>query len=210
MLSGEAGLDSHDGDCMRQWALLVSVISLLLSAPAYGGEASEITAVKTELAGDTLFVSWKLTGAFTQDVVDRLKSGMELQFKFILRLNRFRDNFADKKVSEKTLIASVRYSNLTRSFFLVRILEGTVIENDVVEQEETMKQWLTVFDRVEVFNYRDLNVTGTYYVRLKAELMNKNFLLFFPYSRGTKWVNSDKFEFRVPGDDQADLRRSAP
>jgi hypothetical protein len=195
---------------MRQWTLVAFVITLLLSVPGYGGEASEITDVRTELAGDTLFASWRLTGAFTEDVVDRIKSGMELQFKFILRLNRVRDNFVDKKISEKTLITSVRYSNLTRSFFLVRILEGTVIENDVVEQEEAMIQWLTVFDRVEVFNYRDLTVPGTYYVRLRAELTNKNFLLFFPWSRGTKWTNSEKFEFRETGENQADSSWSTP
>ena len=174
----------------RPWLMGLLVV-LLLTADA---GAAEISKPDVALDGGVLRVSWALEGAFPPELRERIDSGIELEFVFLAELRRKRRRFFDDEVSQREVSVSVRYSNLTKMYRLARRVDGTVTEQDLTERENEMLSWMTAFHDVELFDQRDLERPGTYYVKLKGKLLDRYRLLFIPSDLETDWARSDSWE----------------
>ena len=152
----------------------------------------------TRVEDRSVFVSWSLDGAFGSEVRERIESGLELSFDFTVELKRSRSRLPDKTVAEREVTVSVRYSNLTKMYTLSRRVDGTVTDQDVTERRNAMIEWMTAFKDLELFEPRDLDGSGSYYVKLQAKLSDRFFLMFWPSDVKTDWVQSQPFVVELP------------
>ena len=107
---------------MRQVAILL--ISLgLFAGPGLSAAASpkpRITEIHGRAKGREARVQFTLRNAFTPEMVEALKSGIEISFKTVVRVQRVHRNWFDVTVGEITFSRSVRYDALSRVYRLNR------------------------------------------------------------------------------------------
>ena len=104
----------------------------------------------------------------------------------------------DKTVSERDIVVSVQFSSLTKMFKVARRIDGAVTDYDVTDREAVMRDWMTRFDGLILFDDRDLTQSGLYYVRAKAKLLSKFRMLVIPSDLDTDWIESEKFRVVAP------------
>src|SRR4030067_138107 len=93
-----------------------------LVAPALPAAApkADITNIRGQAKGREARVSFTLRKAFSPEMVEALKSGIEISFKTIVRVQRVHRNWFDPTVGEVTFSRSVRYDSLSRVYLLNR------------------------------------------------------------------------------------------
>lgn len=79
-----------------------------------------ITEIRGQAKGKEAHVSFTLRKAFSPEMVEALKSGIEISFKTVVRIERVHRNWFDAKVGEITFSRSVRYDALSRVYQLNR------------------------------------------------------------------------------------------
>lgn len=103
------------------------LVSLLLSAVflvAHGFAASspkpEIVDIQGQVKGREARVRFALRNAFSPEMVEALKSGIEISFKTTVRVERVHRRWFDVSVAEYDFSRSVRYDALARVYRLNR------------------------------------------------------------------------------------------
>jgi len=97
---------------------LVVFVSPVLSAGT--SPEPKITDIHGEAKGETAKVHFTLRNAFSPEMVEALKSGIEISFKTVVRVQRNHRNWFDTTVGEITFSRSVRYDALSRVYRLNR------------------------------------------------------------------------------------------
>lgn len=90
--------------------------SVSAGAPA----TPRITDIHGEAKGEKATVRFTLRNAFSPEMVEALKSGIEISFKTVVRVQRHHRNWFDTTIGEITFSRSVRYDALSRVYRLKR------------------------------------------------------------------------------------------
>jgi hypothetical protein len=66
----------------------------------------------------------------------------------------------------------------------------------VVEDEETVRNWLTVFERLPLFDTTRLEANTEYYVRVRAQTRPRvTWVFFWPWGQGTTTGYAPRFTY---------------
>lgn len=98
-------------------------LSLLVQCPRWAvaePEPPRIVDVTGSIEGKTARVRFTLRNAFPPEMVEALKSGIEITFKISVRVERVYRGWFDQKVGEVRYTRSVRYDALSRVYRLQR------------------------------------------------------------------------------------------
>lgn len=113
-MSKEAGL---------RYIAITLIFFGVLVAPGLSAAASPEPRIKDihgKAKGREARVSFTLRNAFSPEMVEALKSGIEISFKTVVRVQRVHRNWFDTTLGEITLSRSVRYDALSRLYRLNR------------------------------------------------------------------------------------------
>lgn len=88
--------------------------------PAFAAPEPRITDIHGQAKGREARVHFTLRNAFSPEMVEALKSGIEISFKTVVRVERVHKNWFDATVGEITFSRSVRYDALSRVYRLDR------------------------------------------------------------------------------------------
>lgn len=133
---------------------------------------------------DRLLVSFRLSDAFTEDVRTAIHSGLTITFVYDVELRRSSTMWLDRTIAEATVMATVRYDNLTRRYYVTRREDGRIERADTVDREDTAREWLTSFERLPLFDSSLLERNAEYYLRIRAHTMPRNASFVWPWERG--------------------------
>ena len=158
--------------------------------------AAELDGVRLEQKGGRLDLSAHLEGAFPEEIQGRIRSGLEVSFEYTVRLRRRRSRIMDKTVSERYVVTSVQYSNLTKMYKVTRTIDGAVVASDVTDRPDLMRTWMTSLDHVPLFDERDTETPGTYYARIRAKLLGRFAMLVIPWDLETGWAETEPMPIR--------------
>ena len=165
--------------------------SAFLAAFAATLVAADVVRV-TPLARDgKVWVSFELTDAFTAEVRDAIHSGLPTTFTYDIDLRRNVPFWPDRTLASAEIVVTVTYDNLTRRHQLSRTLSGHVEASLVSEDEADVRRWLTVFERLPLFETSALEPNTEYYVRVRAKTQPRDSLFFWPWDRGLVSANSN-------------------
>jgi hypothetical protein len=149
----------------------------------------------TPLARDGhLLVSFSLTDGFNEDVRAAIHSGMNITFQYQVDLRRSTTLWIDRTIASAVLSASVRYDTLTRKYHFTRMHDGRTLLSDMTDSYDVVRQWLTDFEKLPLFNSGTLERNAEYYVRVRATKSPRNSSFIWPWA-GHDVMGQVKFTF---------------
>ena len=107
---------------LRYLAVPLILFGILL-APGLSAAARpepKIIEIHGQVKGEKATVRFRLYDAFTPEMVEALKSGIEISCQTVVRVERIHRNWFDATVGEVTVSRSVRHDSLTRVYRLSR------------------------------------------------------------------------------------------
>jgi len=173
----------RDDTPMRRLARLAAALALvLLVAPGAGADQNMQV---TPLARDgRLLVTFRLSDAFNDDIRTAIHSGLTITFVYDVELRRGTSLWLDRTIAQATVMATVRYDNLTRRYYVTRREDGRLERADTVDREDVAREWLTSFDKLPLFSSDLLERNAEYYLRIRAHTMPRNASFVWPWERG--------------------------
>ena len=164
---------------IRLAAVFVAVV--LLTTGARADQNMQVT----PLARDgRLLVTFRLSDAFNDDIRTAIHSGLTITFVYDIELRRGTSLWLDRTLAQATVMATVRYDNLTRRYYVTRREDGRLERADTVDREDVARDWLTSFDKLPLFSSDLLERNAEYYLRIRAHTMPRNASFVWPWERG--------------------------
>ncbi len=171
--------------------LLTCVGMWLLGAGLLQAQGLELT----PLARDgRVLVSFRMTGAFTSEVLAAIHSGITVTFVYDIELKRASAWWLDRTIAATTVAASVRYDNLTRKYHVTRRSDGRIERADTTDREDAVRVWLTDFEKMPLFSSAKLEPNAEYYLRIRAHTTPRNAAFVWPW-QGTDVSRTALFTF---------------
>jgi len=163
------------------FAVLVFVASPVLAAaqPATGFRVVPI------VREDRVYVTFVLADGFTEDVRAAIQSGLKTTFTYDVELRLDVPGWVDRTIGTSTITANVEYNNLLRRYTLTRTVDGRQDEQEQVDSEAKVRQWMTNLKDLPLFKTSILEPNREYYVRVRATARPSNGSLLWPFGSGT-------------------------
>ncbi len=151
-------------------AASVLALSLLLTFTPRLAQAKDATLTNIIVTNtrDDLLVYLSVEGAFTDDMVSAIHSGVPAAFSFFVKLYRARSMWFDKRLADLTLTHTIKYNSLKREYTVWRSWDsGSPV---VVRSFDTAKQLMTEIDSLKVVPLTALQKGQQYQIQAKAKL----------------------------------------
>jgi len=152
---------------------------LAASAALYAGAAVQTIQVTPLAREGRVYVSFRLSEGFTDEVTDAIHTGLTLTFLYDVDLKRSASVWFDRTIASATVSATVKYDTLTRKYNVTRAYDGRIESADTTDSEEIVRGWLTAFDRLPLFSSASLEANAEYYLRVRARTSPRTALWFF-------------------------------
>ncbi len=170
--------------------VVLTVVGLLAAHPA----EAETLRVRPLVRDGQVLVSFALEEGFTDEVRAVVQSGLRTTFTYTVELRLKVPAWVDRTIGPPVVVSTtVEYDNLTRRHTISRTLDGRIEESRVVEDEALVRQMMTTFERLPLFDTALLESNREYYVIVRAEARPRSGAAFWPW--GGKTSGSGKFTF---------------
>ena len=185
--SGHSG-----GRSTKSLSLLTWVGLTLLSLTATLAAAEQLRIVPL-VRDDNVLVTFELADGFTDEVKAAIQSGLKTTFTYTVDLRLEVPAWVDRTIATTVVSNSVQFDNLHRRHTIVRMLDGRVDQQQITEDDATVRQWMTTFQRLPLFKTSVLQPNREYYVRVSAVARPSNGAFLWPWGSGTS--GQAKFTF---------------
>jgi hypothetical protein len=115
-----------------------------------------------------VLVTFDMAGGFTEAVREAIHSGLRTSFTYEIDLRLSVPAWVDRTIASAVVTSSVQYDNLTRRHRVERTIDGRSGEPQILDDEELVRELLTSFDGLALFDARALQPDRDYYVRVRA------------------------------------------
>jgi hypothetical protein len=123
--------------------LALSLLGLLSGSSLAGPSSPEISEVSGTIRGGEARVAFTLRNAFTPEMVEALKSGIEITFKTTVEVERVYRRWFNRPMGQVRYTRSVKYDALSRVYRLHRD-DGDELLADVLSALERMTRFEVV------------------------------------------------------------------
>jgi hypothetical protein len=168
-------------------ALSLIVVALAGNLPAWGAEIVDLVPV---VSGNTIQVSFRMSGAFSEEVERAVASGLPVTFRFTVQLKKVRTPWINEKVATRTIRTTVTYDNLTERYKLSRELDNEIVATEVLSDPEAMRRFMVTMESLQLFDTSLLEPNGEYYLRVKGVIRDRNLFLLIPWDVGSGWMKA--------------------
>ena len=162
-------------------ALLLAAILAGSAASAYAQEAASIS-VRPTFRDDRVLVTFSLEGGMTDEMKAVVQSGLRTVFTYTVELKMKVPAWVDRTVASAVVSSSVEYDNLTRRHTVSQARNGRVEQSFVVEDPAQVAEMVTNFERLALFDTKDLEPNREYYVMVRADARPRSSAGLWPWS----------------------------
>ena len=171
------------------WAGLL--LGVGLGGPVLAKEAKPAKPAVTSLSvtnnEETFYLSFEAVHAFLPEITERVDSGLEVTFTYLIKVKRRRSFWLDAGVLTRVIKTTVLFDGLTRQYALSRTLNGSLLEETTTSDRGEVERWMTRVERLPLFKRSEYPDRSKMFVKVKAEIMSGFVLLFIPWDTDTKW-----------------------
>jgi hypothetical protein len=143
--------------------------------------SAETLRVRPLVRDGQVLVSFQLEQGFTDQVREFVQSGLRTTFTYTVELKLRVPAWVDRTVGIAVVSTTVEYDNLTRRHTISRTLDGRMEESRVVEDEAIVRQMMTTFERLPLFDTNLLEQNREYYVIVRAEARPRSGAALWPW-----------------------------
>jgi hypothetical protein len=162
-----------------------AALTLLASRTPVSAQTDTGFRVVPIVRDDRVNVTCVLSDGFTDDVRAAIQSGLKTTFTYDVELRLDVPGWIDRTIGTSTVTASVEYNNLLRRYTLTRVIDGRQDEQEQVDSEAKVRQWMTSLKDLPLFRTSLLEPNREYYVRVRATARPSNGSLLWPFGSGT-------------------------
>ena len=161
---------------------------MMLCALVMTGAARPVSAQESirvvPLARDgSVLVSFNLADGFTEDVRAAIASGLRTTITYTVELRLEVPFWVDRTIAEAVVSSSVQYDNLTRRASVTRSVDGRADETKLLEDEASIRNWLTSLQRIPLFDTARLEANREYHIRVSARTQRQRGRQIVPHAR---------------------------
>lgn len=172
--------------------LLLSLLPSGFQAAAGGSQTLQVVPLPRD--GEVL-VSFKLEETLTEEIRQKIQSGLTIKFVYKVDLRRSSAVWFDRTIASAVVGATVRYDTLTRLYHVSRTRDGRTEWADTTAREDLAWSTLTRdFARLSLFRGASLEPNAEYYVRVRANASPRNAAFVWPW-QGDDAMGLAKFTF---------------
>ncbi|MGQ9617821.1 MAG: DUF4390 domain-containing protein [Candidatus Aminicenantia bacterium] len=153
--------------------------------------SSEITIISLNFKEDDLFLSFKAEEVFVKDVEDRIKSGLEVVFKYEICIKKHKKLLKDPVLFKKILTTHVQYDPFKNQYKLMKKIDDRVISATVTDSEKEMRLWMTSFSNLRFSLLSVLKKGSSYYLAIRGDFLTSSFFFFIPTGVRADWKKKD-------------------
>jgi hypothetical protein len=171
----------------RLYSRLVLVAFFLVAVSATFAQAQtqtpgETLRVRPLVRDGQVLVTFALDGGLTDEMKAVVQSGLRTVFTYTVELKLKVPAWVDRTVATATVSTSVDYDNLTRRHTVSQARNGRVEQSVVVEDPAQVAQMVTNFDRLPLFDTKQLEPNREYYVLVRADARPRSNSSLWPWS----------------------------
>ena len=161
----------------------VSTLALLLATAtsAFAQDPNSLRVRPIQRDGQVL-VTFALDGGLTDEMKAVVSSGLRTVFTYTVELKLKVPAWVDRTVATAVVSASVDYDNLTRRHTVSQAKNGRVEQSFVVEDPAQVAQMVTNFERLPLFDTKQLEANREYYVLVRADARPRSSAALWPWS----------------------------
>ena len=147
-------------------AVLMSLI-FLIQIPYAAQDATLSNLIVTNTSND-LLVYLNVEGAFREQTVNAIMSGLPASFSFFIKLYQKRSMWFDKAIADIEIANSIKYNNLKKVFTVERSWEKG--KTRTVQSLKEAQKLMSDVDGLKVIQLNKLEKGKQYQVKAKAQL----------------------------------------
>jgi hypothetical protein len=147
-------------------AVLMSLI-FLIQTP-YAAQDATLSNLIVTNTSDDLLVYLNVEGAFREQTVNAIMSGVPASFSFFIKLYQKRSMWFDKAIADIEIANSIKYNHLKKEFVVERSWEKGRIRTAQSLQEA--QKLMSDVDGLKIIHLSKLTKGRQYQVRAKAQL----------------------------------------
>lgn len=176
--------------------LLLLVVSLLIPVLAVDNESlstdARIVDLDVKVDNRQLLFSFRLVGAFSENLQRRIDSGLPTSLLYRFELIRNRRTWFDKRVAASEVQVIAMYNAVTREYLINYKHDGTLTESRVVRDVDGLVASLTEFERFPTFTLEPVEIDQRLRARVRAELGTRTMFFFIPTKVTTDWADTTR------------------
>ena len=158
-------------------------LGLLLAsvASAFAQDATTLR-VRPLVRDGQVLVTIALDGGLTDEMKAVVQSGLRTVFTYTVELKMKVPAWVDRTVATAVVSTSVDFDNLTRRHTVSQAKNGRVEQSFVVEDPAQVAQMVTNFERLPLFETKQLEANREYYVLVRADARPRSTPGLWPWS----------------------------
>ena len=173
-------------------ALACAILLLAVQAVIQAAQAIQVTPLVRD---GRVYVSFRLSDAFdNEDIRAAVHSGLTITFVYDVELRRSAAVWLDRTLESSQVSAGVRYDNLARRYLVTLDADGRLEASRTLDREDLAREWLTRFDRLDLFSSARLEPNAEYYVRVRDQTTTHTTPFVWPW-QGADVAGLAKFTF---------------
>ena len=180
--------------------LATALYSVLLLA-AGGTGKPHISDLTVSVEAGHVDVGFALSDVFDDELVERIQTGLPTGFDFKLRLVKSqRWWWFDPNLRSAKFHVVAMYNAVTGEYLVNYKQDGKLIDSRVVREIPELRDAMTRFENLRVFDTEGLEAKKRVWVRVRAELGSRHLLFLIPTTIETDWAESRRFRLpEMPG-----------
>jgi hypothetical protein len=152
---------------MTSAAAVIMSLIFLIQIPYAAQDATLSNLIVTNTSND-LLVYINVEGAFREQTVNAIMSGLPASFSFFIKLYQKRSMWFDKTIAEIEIANSIKYNNLKKEFVVEHSWEKGKIRTAQSLQEA--QKLMSDVDGLKIIHLNKLEKGKQYQVKAKAQL----------------------------------------
>lgn len=157
------------------------------------GEKPRITELQIALDGRRVEASFQLTNAFSDELFERIQTGLASGFTYQFVLTRDQKLWFENRLDSSTLEVTAMYNAVTREYLVNYKQDGKLIDSRIALDRAELERAMTHFSGLFLFQLEAVKPDKRLSVRARAELGSKTTLFIIPTRVKTDWTRSTRF-----------------
>lgn len=157
------------------------------------GDKPQISDLQVALDGQRVAASFVLRNAFSDELFERIQTGLASGFTFQFVLSRDQRLWFENKLDSSRLEVTAMYNAVTREYLVNFKQDGKLIDSRIARDRQELEEAMTRFSGLTLFQLDNRKPEKRLSVRARAELGSKTTLLIIPTRVKTDWTRSAWF-----------------
>jgi hypothetical protein len=170
---------------------IFKILLLALTILTLNSFSAEISNINVSFKEDDMLLSFKADEVFVEEVESKIKSGLEVVFRYEICIKKPRKFFSDPVLFRKILTTHVQYDPFKNQYKLLKKIDDKVVEAKMTDSEKEMRLWMTSFSNMRFLLLSVLKKGSKYYIAIRGEFLSSSFFFLIPTGVKADWKRKD-------------------